>query len=97
MTQLELSFRNETGRVFAMQSVEEVVPKTRVSKDEKLKQAAVETRKMTSWLVPKVTKQLEWDDDPDLPEMEEKEEIEKRELAKIHQETLIHCYNFHRI
>ena len=44
MKQLEFSFRNETGRVFAMESVEEVVAKTRMSKEDKLKLAAVGTK-----------------------------------------------------
>ena len=50
--------------------------------------ALVGTKKMTPWLVPKMTKLLEWDDDPVLPEMEEIGEIEKRELARIHREKI---------
>ena len=35
---------------------------------------------MTSWLVPKTSKQLELDDDPDLSEMEKIAEIGEREM-----------------
>ena len=48
MKQLELSFKTETGRMFAMESVDEVVAKPRMSKEEKLKRAAVGTMKMTA-------------------------------------------------
>ena len=43
MKQLDLSFRSEAEKVFAMESVEEVVAKTRVSKEDPLKRPAVGT------------------------------------------------------
>ena len=54
--------------MFATESVEEVVTKPRMSKEEKLKRAAVGTMKMTRWLMQKPSTSLEWDDDTDLPE-----------------------------
>ena len=83
MKQMELSFRLEKGRMFAPESVKEMVTKPRLSKEEKLKRAAVGTMKMTKWLKQTPAKTWEWDDDPNLPELEEIEDIEERELEKI--------------
>ena len=41
MKELELSFRNETSKVFAMETMKEVLAKPRISKEEKLKRVAV--------------------------------------------------------
>ena len=60
--------------------VKDVETKTKkLSKEELLEMAAVGTTKITNWLVKTTT---EWDDDPDLPELEEISEIEKREEIK---------------
>ena len=56
--------------MFATKSVEEVVAKPRMSKEEKLKRAAVGTMKMTKWLKQTPATTVKWDDDPDLPELE---------------------------
>ena len=69
--------------MFATESVEEVVTKPRMSKEEKLKRAAVGTMKMTRWLMQKPSTSLEWDDDTDLPELEEISDIEERRLEKV--------------
>ena len=47
---MELSFKLEVGRMFATESVNEVVTKPRMSKEEKLRKAAIGTLKMTTWL-----------------------------------------------
>ena len=86
MKQLELSFKLETGRMFATESVKEMVTKPRMSKEEKLKKAAIGTLKMTTWLKQMPAKTMEWDDDPDLPELEEIKDIEERELEKVRME-----------
>ena len=72
--------------MFATESVEKVVAKPRMSMDEKLKRAAVGTMKMKKWLKQKPATVLEWDDDPDLPELEEISNIEERELEKVQME-----------
>ena len=68
--------------MFATESVEEVVAKPMMSKEEKLKRAALGTMKMTKWLKQTPATTLEWDDDPDLPELEEIKDIDERELEK---------------
>ena len=49
---------------------------TKLSKEEKLARAAIGWKKMTDWLV--AAPGREWDDDPDLPELEAIEEIEEK-------------------
>ena len=48
-----------------------------------MKRAAVGTMKMTKWLKQNPATTLEWDDDPDLPELEESSDIEERELENV--------------
>ena len=52
--------------------------------EEKLARAAIGCKKMTDWLV--AAPSIEWDDDPDLPEIEAVEDIERREQARIVEE-----------
>ena len=59
-----------------------VVTGTKLTKKEKLKIAAKGCKKVTEWFKSKTTT-IEWDDDPDLPELEEIMEIETRENDKI--------------
>ena len=74
---------NDTLRKMEKDLVSEVKDKLKVkkkiSKDEQLRLAAVGTKKITGWLQ-KMTQ--EWDDDPDLPMLEDMELIEKRELEQ---------------
>ena len=56
----------------------------KLSKEEKLARAAIGCRKLTDWLV--AAPRLEWDDDPDLPEIEAVEDIERREQARMIEE-----------
>ena len=67
-------------------SAEEVVAKARMSMEEKLKRAALGTVKMTKWLKQTPATNLEWDDDPDLPELDEIKDIKERELEKVQME-----------
>ena len=53
--------------------------KKKLSTEEPLKLAAVGTKKITGWLV---KTSVEWDDDPDIPELEEIDVIEQREATK---------------
>ena len=67
MKQLEISFNNEASRIFAT----EKLAKPMMTKVEKLKVAAIGTKKMTSSLEVKAPAVPEWGVDPDVPGMEE--------------------------
>ena len=56
-----------------------------MTKKEKLEAAARWSGKLTSWQRPTPNRGtcIEWDENPDIPEMEEIREIEEREIAKV--------------
>ena len=75
MKQLEISFNNEASRIFATEKgtekEKEVLAKPMMTRVEKLKVAAIGTKKMTSSLEVKAPAVPEWGVDPDVPGMEE--------------------------
>ena len=79
MKQMEVSFKTEMAKKHSLTGL---VTGTKLTKKEKLKIAAKGCKKVTEWFKAKTTT-IEWDDDPDLPELEEIMEIETRENEKI--------------
>ena len=85
MKDLESVFKAEMANKYTLENPkkEKVAdPKPpKLSLAEQLKQAAVGCKKITGWIV-KTKKVTEWDDDLDLPALEEIDVIEEREIEK---------------
>ena len=82
LKQLEISFVKDMTKKYAVETPKTAKP-AKISKAEGLKRAASKSKRMTDWLVGTSVKELEWDDDPDLPELEEIALIEKREIERV--------------
>ena len=82
MKQLEIAFEKDMMKKFATVKPK-VTVKGKVDKEEGLRRAAAMSGRVSDWLtnIPKVIP--EWDDDPDLPDLEEISMIEKREMEKV--------------
>ena len=81
---LERIFRMEMANKYVEEPKEtptKPAKKPTLSVAAQLEKAAVGCKKITGWVV-RSKRGGEWDDDPDLPALEEIDEIEKREIEK---------------
>ena len=83
MKQMEINLKLMMTSKFEKKADYEKIVEKKLTKAEKLKEAATGSKKMTDWLIRKPNIFTEWDDDPDIPELEEIAVIEERKMAKI--------------